>query len=89
MTHIIKRKGHKEAYDERRLYASIYAASLAAHLDKESAEVLANLVCREINKWLEDKKEVGSNEIFQKVGEELTILYKEVALMYTTHRDIS
>lgn len=89
MTHIIKQKGHQEQYDERKLYASVYAASLASHLDKETAESLANLICREVNRWIKDKKEVSSNELFQKTGEELAVLYKEVAFMYRTHRDIS
>ena len=89
MTNIVKRKGHKQKFDERKLYASVYAACLSAHVDKEEAEATANLVGREIKKWMEGKKEVTSNEIFNQTGEELSHLNKDAAFMYTTHRDIS
>jgi len=89
MTHIVKRKGHKQQFDERKLYASVYAACLSAHVDKEEVEVTANLVTREIKKWIEDKKEISSDQIFKKVGEELGHLNKDAAFMYTTHRDVS
>ncbi|MBI2086298.1 hypothetical protein HYT74_03070 [Candidatus Daviesbacteria bacterium] len=89
MTHIIKRQGRKQEFDERKLYASIYAACLSTHVDKQEAEVTANLVVREIRKWMEKKQEVSSDEIFKQASEELMSLNKEAAFMYTTHRDIS
>lgn len=89
MTTIVKRKGHREEFDERKLYASVYAACLSAHVKHEEAESIANLVCREIKKWLSDKEKVSSDQIFQKAGEELKHLNKEASFMYLTHRDIS
>ena len=89
MTHIVKRKGHKQQFDERKVYASVFAACRSAHCNAEEAEATANLVSREIKNWIKDKKEVTSNEIFQKVGEELGHLNKDASFMYTTHRDIS
>lgn len=89
MTHIVKRRGHKQKFDESKLYASIYAACLSAHIDKEEAAAISNLVFREIKKWTDDKKEVTSDAIFKLVGEELKHLNKDAALMYTTHRDVS
>ncbi len=64
MTHIVKRRGHKEIFDERKVYASVFAACLSAHIDKEKAEVTANLVTKEIKKWIEDKEDVTSDAIF-------------------------
>lgn len=89
MTHIVKRKGHKQKFDERKVYASVYAACLSAHCDKEEAEVTANLVCREIKKWIDKKETVTSQQIFEQVSEELGHLNKSAAFMYKTHRDIS
>lgn len=89
MTHIVKRKGHKQEFDERKLYASVYAACLSAHAPKEEAEATANLVSREIKKWIGNKKEILSDAIFKKVFEELEHLNNEAAFMYKTHRDIS
>ena len=89
MTQIIKRRGHKQKFDERKLYASIYAGCLSANIEKEEAAATSNLVVRELNRWLDEKKEITSNQIFSKVGEELGHLNKEASFMYTTHRDIS
>lgn len=89
MTTIVKRKGHKQEFDERKLYVSVYAACLSAHVKHEEAESIANLVCREIKKWLTNKGEVTSDKIFQQAGKELEHLNKETSFMYLTHRDIS
>lgn len=94
MTHIVKRKGHKEKFDERKLYASAYSACLSAHVDKEEAEATANLVTREVKKWIDGllrnkRREISSGEIFQQAEEELGHLNKDAAFMYKTHRDIS
>lgn len=89
MVHIVKRHGHKEPFDERKIYASVYAACLAAHVLHEEAESIANLVTREVKKEIEKAEEVTSGEIFRKAGEELEHLNKEAAFMYKTHLDIS
>lgn len=89
MTTIVKRRGQKQEFDERKLYASIFAACLSSHVKHEEAELIANLVTREVKKWLEGKEEVNSDQIFQKAGEELKHLNKEASFMYLTHRDIS
>ena len=89
MTTIVKRRGHKQEFDERKLYASVFATCLSAHVKHEEAESIANLVCREIKKWLTNKAEVSSGEIFKQTGEELKHLNKEASFMYLTHRDIS
>lgn len=87
--HLVKRKGHKQEFDERKTYASVYAACLACHLSSEEAETIANLLTREIKKWISKKDLVNSDELFKQISEELMILNKEVAFIYTTHRDIT
>ncbi len=89
MTHIVKRRGHKQEFDERKLYASIYAACLSANVEKEEAAAVSNLVVKEVKEWLEEKEEMTSDQIFKKVGEELGHLNKDAAFMYITHRDVS
>lgn len=89
MTHIVKRKGHKEEFDERKLYASIFSACLASHTSHEEAETTASLVSREVKKWIDEKEEVASGEIFKQAAEELGHLNKDAAFMYITHRDVS
>lgn len=89
MTHIVKRKGHKQEFDERKVYASVYAACRSAHCREEEAEATANLILREIKEWIGNKKEISSDSIFKRVEEELSHLNKAAAFMYKTHRDIS
>lgn len=89
MTHIVKRRGHKQQFDERKLSASIYAACLSADVGKEQAATTADLVVKKVKIWIDDKKEVTSDAVFKVTAEELNHLNKEAAFMYTTHRDIS
>lgn len=89
MAHIIKRRGHKQEYDERKVYASVYAACLNAHLHDQKAEEVASKVSKEISEWVKEQGEVSSNQIFVKVGRLMEEENKEAAFMYLTHRDIS
>ena len=89
MIHIVKRKGHKQEYDERKVYASVYAACLSAHVLQEEAESIASLVTREVKKWIEGKEEVPADLISKQAGDELEHLNREAAFMYKTHRDVS
>ena len=89
MTHIVKRRGHKEEYDEKKVYASAYSASLNVHLGELGAEKIASSVTSEVNKWVEEKTELDSQDIFEKVTEELSKHNKDASFMYNTHRDVS
>ena len=89
-SHIIKRKGQGQAYDERKVYASVYYASLNAHLGKLDAEKIAEKVSRDISAWVASgKDEISSEKIFQKATELLKPQNKDAAFMYETHRDLS
>lgn len=89
MSHVVKRKGHKEEYDEKKVYASAYAAALNVHLSDVEAEKIAQSVMGGINSWIENKTEVTSQDIFDKSTEELAKLNKDASFMYETHRDVS
>jgi len=86
---IVKRRGHKEEYDERKVYASVYAACLSAHVHHQNAEKIAAVVCSPITKWVKKKGRVNCDEIFKRVIIGLAKKNKEAAFMYETHRDIS
>lgn len=87
--HIVKRKGHKEKFDERKVYGSVYAACLSAHIHDEKAEEIASKISKNIIEWVKKEDEVTSYQIFVKVGRLLEEENKEAAFMYLTHRDIS
>ena len=87
--HIIKREGHEEHYDERKVYASCYAACLNVRLaNKEEAEKICEAVTAEINEWIDTKDEVNSDELFARVTNALKKQNPDAAYMYETHRDI-
>lgn len=87
--HIVKRKGHTEPYDNHKVYGSCYAACLNAHCAKEEAKGLCEKVTQKLDRWIDEKKEVGSGEIFRETARAIRELNQKAAFMYETHRDIS
>lgn len=87
--HIVKRKGHREKFDEKKVYGSCYFAARSCHHTEEKAEEIAQKALLELKKWLKEKKEVNSREIFGFLCQELKKIDKDTAFMYETHRDIS
>lgn len=85
---VVKRHGHTEAYDERKVYASIYAAALNCEHGERQSEKLASGVSKKITVWV--KKSHGcvtSHVIREYVAKH--IKDKNVRLMYQTHLDLS
>ncbi|MBI4050745.1 MAG: hypothetical protein HY396_02100 [Candidatus Doudnabacteria bacterium] len=88
MAHIVKRKGHKEKFDARKVYASVYAACRNAHLSEIQSEKIADSVTKTVEKWIADKAEVSSQQIFEEITKILRHLEPDTAFLYETHRDI-
>ena len=86
---IIKRKGHEQPYDERKVYASCYFSCRNAHLSEKEAEKICEKITREITKQVKKEKSVTSQNIFQLIIKELNKHDKDAAFLYETHRDIS
>jgi len=87
--HIVKRRGHTELYDERKVYGSCYFACRNAHMDQKGSEDIANKVCTKVTKAISKKKFVSSDDIFKLLTEELRKYDDDAAFLYETHRDIS
>ncbi|MBI4181765.1 MAG: hypothetical protein HY520_02250 [Candidatus Aenigmarchaeota archaeon] len=87
--HVVKRRGHKERFDERKVYASCYAACLSSHLHHRDAEKVAARVTARIRQWIDGKPLVTADDLFQEVGKHLAALNRDAAYMYRTHRDVS
>lgn len=87
--HIVKRKGHAEKYDERKLYASIYHSCLAVRETAEASEMLAERVVKEIGEWLEKKHEVTSHDIRTHAAHHLKVYQPDAAWIYLHHRNVS
>lgn len=86
---IVKRKGHTEEFDEKKVYASCYAACLSSSIPVIKAEKISSLISNQIKKWAIKRKSTTSDEIFQKVAGLLRKQDKNAAFMYQTHRDLS
>jgi len=86
---IVKREGHIEEFDEKKVYASAYWAARSTHLSDKEAEKIALSVSKNVKKWALGKSEIDSNEIFLRIGNELQKHDRDVAFMYLTHRDLS
>ena len=84
---IVKRRGQRERYDERKVYASIYAAALNCHYTEQKSEKIAKDITKKINSWIKTKKEITSEEIRDQILKH--IKDKDVKLMYAHHLDLS
>jgi transcriptional regulator NrdR family protein len=87
--HIVKRRGHKEIYDEKKVYGSCYFACRSSHMGEQEAEKICSSVTKSINKWVMKRKMVTSDEIFRNLVFALKKHNEDAAFMYETHRDIS
>lgn len=88
MKHIVKRAGHTEEYDGRKLYASIYSACLSVKSPEGEAELVAAKVQEEVEKWLEKKHEVTGHDIRRHASQHLSAYNPDAGYMYRTHREL-
>ena len=88
-THIVKRRtGVSEPYDERKLYASIYAVCLSVRTQPADAELIAASVCRDFALWLENKQEITSADVRRRGAEYLDRYNTDAAYLYQHHHVI-
>ena len=87
--HIVKRRGHSELYDERKVYGSCFFACRNAHLTEYESEEICSKVAANATKWIKKREVVSSNEIFRFIISELKKHHEDAAFVYETHRDLS
>lgn len=85
MVIIVKRKGQKERFDEKKVYGSVYAACASAHYEEIHCERIAEEITDKIKKFVKNKKQIPSIEIRKKIGNELEKKDKELAFYYEQH----
>lgn len=85
---VVKRRGIKQRFDERKLYASIYSAALVAGYGELKAEKFADYICNIIKKR-HVKKTITSTELKKQTIKELKKKDKDIAFLYETHLDLS
>lgn len=88
-THIVKRARHVEAYDKRKLFASIYASCLSVRTPAGEAELTAERICKDIIPWLSSKVEVTSADIRRRAAKHFVIYNPDAAYMYENQKLIT
>lgn len=88
MQHIVKRAGHRETYDQRKLYASIFSACISVREHPGTAELVAQEVVEQFEAWMATKHEVTSTDISHQVGLALQIINPDAGYIYKHHRVI-
>ncbi|MEW6035093.1 MAG: ATP cone domain-containing protein [Candidatus Micrarchaeota archaeon] len=89
MAVVVKRRGKKEAFDDKKVYGSVYSACMDCSLGEKDCERIAGRMLDEVRKFLKGRHEVNSTEIFGFIMQKLAKEHEAVAFMYETHRDIS
>ncbi len=85
---IIKRRGKTEPIDEKKVYASVYAACMDCALGENRSEAIAQEITAMVRNFVHDKKELNTSEIFGFVLQKLARISEPAAFMYQTHREI-
>lgn len=86
----VKRAGHLEAFDDRKLYGSAYAACLNAHLPEQQCELVAGKVLKEVKSHLKKHGEkISSSHLSILVHDALEKHDEDAAFLYRTHLDLS
>lgn len=85
---VVKRKGHNESFDEKKLYASVYSATLNCHHSEERAEEVAQHTLDLIHNWIKDHPTITSHILKLRVIRELKNIDRDIAMMYEVHMDI-
>ena len=85
---VVKRHGHMQNYDERKVYASVYSAAMNCEYGEEKAEKIAGRIAKKITMLIRKSKVCLTS---QYIREQVLKMFKDkdVALMYKTHLDLS
>ncbi len=89
MSLIAKRRGHTEEFDQKKLYASIYAACMVLRITHEQAELIAQAVTDEVKTHLESVQNPTTKQIHELTQDLLNKYQPDAALIYKTHLDLS
>lgn len=85
MSIVVKRKRKREKFDERKVYASVYAACASAQYSEKKCEKTAEEICKKVKTFIRNKKQIGSYDIRKKITDLLRKKSKELAYYYEEH----
>ncbi len=88
MKHIVKRGGHSETFDVRKLYASVYSVCLSVRTPEGEAELIADRVVKHVSQWLKPKHEVTAHDIRVVATKHLKAYNSDASYLYSVHRSL-
>ena len=82
---VVKRRRHREKFDEKKLYASIYSACMSAGYTESNCEQIAERISKKVESIIKKKRSIKSIEISRIVFVELETINKRLAFFYEQH----
>lgn len=85
---IVKQGGKRpsEAFDRKKLHASIIAACLSVRTPSGQAEAIADAVTDQVMQWLEARSSVTSHDLRRIAAQHLQTHHPDAAYLYEQHR---
>lgn len=87
--HIVKRAGHSEEFDQRKLYASVFSTLRVVGVSDQEAELVSEKVVQYVEQSLASKHEVTSKDILHRATKHLRQFNEDAAYLYEHHRSVS
>lgn len=85
MPNVVKRKGHEEEFDERKVYVSVYEACASAHRDADECEYIAEDITSRVRALADSTDVLPAADIRALVNEELGKRDEELSFFYDMH----
>ena len=89
MKQLVKRRGHTESFEEKKLYGSILSACMSLRMKDEEAELLSETVSQEVIQAVKDIETVDAKVLHKHVVDSLHRYNPDAAFLYDTHKDLS
>ena len=86
---VVKRSGEDQKFDERKLYASVYASMIACKVTHKEAELIATEITRIIKRQVTNKSHISSHVLRVETAKHLREYHHLAAYVYMHHRVLS
>ena len=86
---VIKRSGLDQKYDEKKLYASIFASLIVCHISEKEAELISAEITKLMHRWVASKSHVSSHDLRLEASKHLRDYNHLAAYVYVHHRMLS
>lgn len=82
MVTVIRREGKAEEFEEKKLYASVYAAASSSNYEESECEEIAEEVTQNVKEWLQGKVQISSRTLRKKIAEQLEARSETLSFAY-------